>query len=583
MPMTRRSFVALGTALAAAPALGAPRELPGVDPGPYRDAVQAIDAFAAQYLGELGAPGLTLAIVDRNTVLHVASLGHADPLTREAVTPDHQFQIGSISKSFVGLALLQLVDEGRLGVNDPIERHLPGLRFQSPTAPITVHHLLTHTAALPDGPLFPADPAFRHRPAGPLGRDFHYCNMGWRAIGHLIEHLDQRSLAQSLEARLLAPLGMTASSAVITFPSAQRLVQSYWPEQTDRPYPVHGPLVVAPRIEETDGAGCVAATPADMARYLRLLLNGGRLPDGRRLVSAAAFAAFSTPHVEAAEFGNDAHYGYGIAVDTFDGHRRLRHTGGMASFASALEVDTDSGFGVFVSVNAMQGVRPRPVAEYALRALRAVRERRALPRRPTARVPRQIDRPERFLGEYLTSHGAAARVVADGEGIAVTQTGPHAAEIRRPLYPVSGADGLFVTRSGGPEDLDPWVFEPGEGEDAPCSAVGWGDTAWVRAGVAQPATVAAPAAWAAYPGHYRSEDPWLGSHRVTLRAGRLWLDGYIPLEPTGDGRFWWRNEPTSPEWVSFGDVLSGRAMTLTISGEPLVRLSERFDPGFTRD
>jgi CubicO group peptidase (beta-lactamase class C family) len=579
MPLTRRSFVSLG-ALAAMPLRTTVATAAEMDPGPFAPAIEPIHAFVKQYLQEIGAPGLTLALADRDGVRHVASFGVADLVTREPVRVDHQFQIGSISKSMVGLMLMQLFDEGRISVQDPIERHLPGLRFESPGAPITILHLLTHTAALPDGPLFPPDPTFRHRPAGPLGRDFHYCNQGWRALGHLVEHLDRRSLGESLDERLFGPLQMT-HSGVITFDTAAHLVRSYWPARTDRPYAVHDPLDVAPRIMETDGAGCVASTPADMGRYLQCLINGGALPNGRRLVSEKAFAAFTAPHIEADEFGNSAHYGYGIAVDLFDGHRRLRHTGGMTSFASALEVDTQSGIGVFASVNAMQGIRPRPVAEAALRAMRAALEHRPQAKLPPRRTPRQVDVPARFIGRYLTAEGPAVHIVADGPGIALEQTGLHGVGVfRRPLHPVCGADGLFVTRSGGRDDLDALVFEPAEMAGQPSVAFGWGSATFVREGVRRAAKPEAPAAWLAYTGHYRSEDPWVGSHRITLRNGSLWLDGVIPLEPTGDGRFWWRNEPTSPEWVAFADVIGGRAMRLVLSGDHLVRISEATDPGF---
>jgi CubicO group peptidase (beta-lactamase class C family) len=579
MPLTRRTFVSLG-ALAAVPLRATATSVAEVDPGPFAPAIEPVHAFIQQYLHEIGAPGLTLALADHSGVRHVASFGVADLVTHEPIRVDHQFHIGSISKSMVGLMLMQLVDEGRISVQDPIERHLPGLRFESPGAPITIHHLLTHTAALPDGPLFPPDPGFRHRPAGPLGRDFHYCNQGWRALGHLVEHLDRRSLGESLHARVFAPLGM-GHSGVITFDDAPHVVRSYWPARTDRPYAVHDPLDVAPRILETDGAGCVASTPADMGRYLQCLINGGVLPDGRRLVSEKSFAAFTTPHIAADEFGNSAHYGYGLAVDQFDGHRRLRHTGGMTSFASALEVDTPSGIGVFASVNAMQGIRPRPVAEAALRAVRAALEGRPQATLAPRRAPRHVDAPARFIGRYLTAGGPAVQIVADGVGIALEQPALHGAGVmRRPLHPVCGADGLFVTRSGGRDDLDALVFEPAEVAGHPSASFGWGSATFVREGVKRPAKPAAPAAWSAYTGHYRSEDPWAGSHRITLRDGALWMDGAIPLEPTGDGRFWWRNEPTSPEWVAFADVLGGRAMRLVVSGDHLVRISEATDPGF---
>ena len=577
MILSRRSFVTLGTALAAAPAVALKMPPPvhpaGTHLGPYGAAIAAIDAYVPKYLAELGAPGLTLAIADREGVRHVASYGYADIASRTPVTPDQQFQIGSISKSFVALALLQLVDEGRVDVHDPIEKYLPGLRFESPNAPITLHHLLTHTAALPDGALFPCDPAYRHRPTGPLGRDFHYCNMGWQALGHVIEQVDQRSLAESLEQRLLVPLGMKSTAAVTSFERARHVVQSYWPARTDRPYPVHGSLVVAPRIMATEGSGCVSSTPADMGRYLMLLLNAGRV-GSRRLLSDAAFTAFSTPYIAADEFGNGAHYGYGIAVDTFDGHRRLRHTGGMVSFASALEVDTDSGVGVFVSVNAMQGVRPRPVAEFALRALRAAQEKRRLPTPSPQRSPRTVADAAALIGRYDDDDGSTLDVVKDGPGVAlvIVTSSVHPAGQRLPLEPVGGAEGVFVVRAEG-ADHDLVAFTGPALADGRLGAFGWGSALYRREGVPRSRVMAAPTAWGAYVGHYRSEDVWTGSHHIVLRAGQLWLDGFVPLEPTGDGRFWLRDEPTSPEWIAFGDFVAGRPMTMTLSGTNLERIT----------
>ena len=118
--------------------------------------------------------------------------------------------------------------------------------------------------------------------------------------------------------------------------------------------------------------GCIASTPGDMARYARMLLNHGQGPHGR-IVSEQSFALMSTPHIKAPEFSQTASYGYGIAVDTLDGHKILRHTGGMIAFASSIHVDLDGGVAAFASINAMQGYRPTAVTEYAARLLRAER------------------------------------------------------------------------------------------------------------------------------------------------------------------------------------------------------------------
>ncbi|MBS0394172.1 MAG: beta-lactamase family protein [Proteobacteria bacterium] len=568
--LNRRQMIALGLGAAAAAGGGTLRaaEHGADDPGPYARAFEALDRYVAQYLAELGAPGLTLALADAGGVRRVVSYGLVDVGRQLPVRTDALFQIGSITKSFVALALLQLVDAGRLELERPIAAYLPWLRFDSPFRPISVHDLLTHGAGLPDGPLFPADPAFRHRAANPPGQDFHYCNMGWEALGHLLAMLDGRPMPEALRARIFAPLGMTESEPATTFEMRQRLATSYYPLLGDRPYPLRGRLVEAPAVITTSGAGCIAATPRDMGRYLAMLARRGAGPRGR-LVSEAAFARFSHPYIAAAEFGNDAHYGYGIAVDRLDGHTRLRHTGGMVSFASALEVDLEEGVGAFASVNAMQGLRPRPVAEYALRLMRACRAGAALPEPPAALDPRRVANAQDYAGRYLGQGGRALETVADGERLFLLHGGERVA-----LEPAIGLGDAFLAAHRDYARF-PLLFTRADPAD-PHSAVleaGHGDAWYARPEYRGPREFKAPAEWAGLTGHYRSEDPWIGSHRVALRRGQLWLDGVVPLEAGEGGVFHLRDEERSPEWVRFGDFALGRAMRLTLSGADLIRLA----------
>ena len=128
----------------------------------------------------------------------------------------------------------------------------------------------------------------------------------------------------------------------------------YWDDQV---YPQHGRLAAAPNMVMDDTAGCIQSTPGDMARYVRMLLNRGKHPGGR-IVSEESFRLMTTPHIKAEEFSPTASYGYGIAVDTLEGHTILRHTGGMVAFASSIHVDLDGGVAAFASINAMQGYGP---------------------------------------------------------------------------------------------------------------------------------------------------------------------------------------------------------------------------------
>ena len=176
---------------------------------------------------------------------------------------------------------------------------------------------------------------------------------------------------------------MTHSEPVITLDVREKFAKNYYAFQSDRPYPRFGRLSEAPAIIITEGAGCVASTPRDMGAYVQMIANHGNGPKGR-LMSEESFALFSKPHIKAEEFGPTASYGYGIAVDKLQDHTILRHTGGMVSFASALQVDIDEGVGAFASINAMQGYRPNPVDQYAIQLMRAQREGKPLTGNATA-------------------------------------------------------------------------------------------------------------------------------------------------------------------------------------------------------
>ena len=268
------------------------------------------------------------------------------------------FHIGSITKSFVALVCLQLHEEGKLDLHKPVLDYLPWLPIVTTYGPVSAHDLLTHSSGLPNPiSLIPSDPATRYRQAWKPGERFYYCNMGFDILGNLIAALDGRTWAASVKARILEPLGMKATAPVITNEIRPRTAESWVAYFEDRPYPRYGRLAPAANLQFDDAAGSIASTPADMALYMQMLLNRGQGAHAR-IVSADSFALMSKPWIKADEFGKNASYGYGIAVETVDGHTILRHTGGMASFMSAMYLDLDAGAGAFSSDQCHAGLSP---------------------------------------------------------------------------------------------------------------------------------------------------------------------------------------------------------------------------------
>ena len=535
-------------------------------PSPYAAAFGPLDRFVEQYLREMNAPGMTLALADARGVQRVCAYGLDNLAVGKPVDPGQLFHIGSITKSVLGLCLMQLHDEGKLDLNRPIRHYLPWVRFDPATREICSHDLLTHSAALPDGPLFPADPAFRHRATAPPGTFFHYCNMGFEALGHLLAELDGRPLAEAMRARVLGPLGMTATDAQITLDTSTRTPTSYSVALNDRPYPRFGKLAQAQPIAYSLASGCIAAPARDMGAYLTMLINRGA-NGGQHIASESGFNLFATRHMPAKEFGADAFYGYGIVVDTIDGHQRLRHTGGMLSFASALEVDLDAGVGVFASVNAMQGFRPRPVAEYALRLMRACKEGAPLPAVPAPKPSIQIEDAFKYAGRFFDGGGGELEIVAEGDRLFLLYRSD-----RVRLEPSIDHENAFTVLH---PDFDkfPLVYSRAVGDSAgPFVEVGWGEEGFVAGTLRDSVEHKTPPEWRAFAGHYRNEDPWIGSYRVVIRRGKLWLNGVVPLEAKAGGRFYLRDEADSPEWVSFSEVVNGQAMRMILSGADLTRV-----------
>ena len=116
----------------------------------------------------------------------------------------------------------------------------------------------------------------RHAQGFAPGAHFHYCNLGFAILGQIIEKLDGRPWYQCLQARMLTPLGMTATAAVITIESSARSATGYQPYFDDQVYPRQGRLAPRPPEVFDNPAGSIASPAGDMARYLRMLLNGGQ-------------------------------------------------------------------------------------------------------------------------------------------------------------------------------------------------------------------------------------------------------------------------------------------------------------------
>jgi CubicO group peptidase (beta-lactamase class C family) len=580
MAVDRRTWLKLaggvGVGATLAPAVGpavaskagervVPVTITVLSPGPgridYRPVLSALARYIDTHLKDYALPGMTFCLADREGFSALIHAGWADVEGRVPVGPNQLFQIGSISKSLAAICILRAAQAGKLTLDQEIAALLPGAPL--PATPITVRQLLIHASGLPDdAPIFPRGGDERLWTGYPPGERFSYSNTGYALLGLILERVHGKPYAEVVRDEALRPLGMAAARGVIRYADQADYAVGYWPYDQDKPFVQGGRLGVAYFTDFDEAAGCVAATPGDMAKYVRFLISAGS-GQGAPLLSDADATLFTTPVIDAPVFGPKAKYALGLGVVPIEGRPCLHHTGGMMAFSSSIHVDPAAGVGAFASANARIGsYRPRDVTAYAVMLMRAAREGRPAPAAPPIKYDLTVQRASDYDGAYLTAAGEAIVLKGEGERLTLTFKGEtvalrtQGADVFAVPHPRFDALLLMVERQGG----------------VPVAAW-WGNDYFAKdpAGRTPPP---APADLKAKAGFYTNNDPWVGGARVFARASGLWADGVEPLVPLPDGSYRVGAEPWGCERVRFEAVMDGRPRRAVVSGHDLLRMSD---------
>jgi methyl acetate hydrolase len=284
----------------------------------------ALDASLRAAVERKDVPGVVALVTDRQRVLYQGAFGVADVATGRPVAADALFRIASMTKPVTSVALMQLVEQGRIGLDDPVEKYLPELKglqvlasfdpasgaytLRPPARPPTVKHFLTHTSGL----AYPFTSAIwrdlKPRPGdnfpfgGPLlfdpGERWHY-STSTDVCGKLVEAVSGQKLEDYFRAHIFAPLKMEDTSYNVPEAKGPRLVaqQQRGGERMDGAIELQKPqlgLTIASPI----GGGGLASTAEDYGRFMRMLLNGGEL-DGARVLKAETVALMGQNHIGA--------------------------------------------------------------------------------------------------------------------------------------------------------------------------------------------------------------------------------------------------------------------------------------------
>ena len=507
-------------------------------------------------LAGLNVPGLVVGVTDRGKTLAVFTHGYADLKARQPVTQQTLFEIGSISKSFTAIALMRAFDEGRFDPQRPVSTYLPWFLVRSRFGPITGHHLLTHTAGIPDyrpdlASMSYAAYALRDYdlPYAP-GEHYWYSNIGFQTLGYALEAIEHQPYDSIIARRIFVPLRMSSSIAAISDDAHSRLPASYdtWPYDDQ--------FVEQPWFEYRAADGSVASTIGDMLAYARLFLNRGAVPDGR-LLSERAFTLLTTP------VGS---YAYGLRVSRDSGQFIVGHSGAIAGYRADLFADIGDGFAIVVLANAQL---PNGPMQWVANTMKAAARGQPLPPAPARQTPAQLLAVARvFAGTYTAPNGNALVFVASERGLELER-----GSRRVPLTPI----GRTSFRSNERDLIDyPFTFEQ---RDTTTLAVSHGPEWYAGAAYDGPRDFPTPAELLPLVGRYENHNPEGEPVRVFVRNGRLYTaEGRSPAtELVRLGAYLFRpSEPEyNPERYSFDTIVEGHALRLLLSGMPMYRVDDR--------
>jgi CubicO group peptidase (beta-lactamase class C family) len=411
--------------------------------------------------GRLALPGLAVALIGPGGWRHGFGLGVADAASGRAMEAGALLPIASIGKTMTAAALLRQQEAGHLDLDAPVGEYLPWLPLPTPFGPISVAHLLAHTAGIVSGmegspsPVAEALALGRTAPGWPPGTRARYSNVGYSVLGLVLERVAGCSYAEAIQRHVLDPCAMAASEPVTTAEAQARAATGHLEL-------AGGALVAAPWVPTTAGSGATLCTAPDLGRFLGAVVAGDP-----PLLEPASREAMLTPALPLPE-GPGYGYGLGVEIDTEAGYRRVGHQGDCPGFCSYAYGCLETGVGV-VALGNGPWRPPGPagawaVVEHGLALLRAAALGLELPPDPPPAVadpPPDDPPPVAAAGELPAELAALVGTYAAWN--------PWVPQVR--VRPDPGGAGLVLALPDGDEEplvpLDDGAFRLGDDPASP--------------------------------------------------------------------------------------------------------------------
>lgn len=396
------------------------RQIPIAPSKEYSAAIEMLERFVTHEMADKELPAISIALVDDQQIVWAKGFGFADPQAKVPATAETIYRVGSVSKLFTDIAVMQLVEQGKLDLDAPVTRYLPDFRPRNPFGKkITLRQLMSHRSGLvrepPVGNYFETTEPSLARTIASLNRTAlvyapesrtKYSNAAIAAVGYVLERTQREAFAKYLKRAVLDPLGLERSSFEPTPEITRDLAKAYM-------WTIDGRVFEAPTFElGMSPAGSMYTTVTDMGRFMSALFAGGRGVKGHML-KPSTIEQMWTPQF--APPGQKTGYGIGFGVREFEGRRTVGHGGAIYGFATTLKAMPDDKLGVVVvtTKDSANAVTNR-IADFALKTMVAVHQGKSVPQ-PEITSPIDLKLARRIAGRYANGPNSVELIESAGK------------------------------------------------------------------------------------------------------------------------------------------------------------------------
>lgn len=381
----------------------------------YSAALEKLESVIAFQIREKDVPAFSISLVDGEDLVWAKGFGFQDSEKQVPATAETIYRVGSVSKLFTDIAVMQLEEQGSIDLDVPVHSYLPKFEPANPyEKPITLRQLMTHRSGLvresPVGNYFdPTEPTLdatveslnETKLVYEPETKTKYSNAAIAVVGKVLESLIDSTHAASVRTSILDPLKMDNSSFALS-PSIEEKLAVGWMHTYD------GRRFEAPKfLLGTGPAGNMYSNVLDMAKFLTCILKQGKTPAGQ-ILTKDSFREMVTP-IKDAE-GESRSFGIGFHIQDLDGYTKIGHGGAVYGFSTQVEALPQRGIGV-AAVSSLDGSNGlvRRIADYALRLMVAAEDGKDLPEfSTTTSVPQT--RARSMAGTYQSKTGQVVQI-----------------------------------------------------------------------------------------------------------------------------------------------------------------------------